>query len=102
MHSGNSKHTMIYVMNYSILSSWLFCSVLLIIYLLYVQSYRKLAKKYHPDKNPNNGEKFKEISFAYEVLSDPEKRSDYDQYGLEGIQEGRGGGAGRSLYIRKF
>lgn len=55
-----------------------------------MQNYRKLAKEFHPDKNPEAGDKFKEISFAYEVLSDKEKRSTYDRYGLKGIQEGGG------------
>lgn len=47
--------------------------------------------KYHPDKNPNEGEKFKEISFAHEILSDPEKRKTYDKYGIKGLQEGSSG-----------
>lgn len=54
-------------------------------------SYRKLAMKYHPDRNPDNPEseeKFKEATEAYEVLSDAQKRQRYDQYGHEGIRGG--------------
>ena len=56
------------------------------------KAYRKLAVKYHPDKNPGNKEaeeKFKEISEAHEVLSDKQKRARYDQFGHAGV-----GGAG--------
>ncbi|KAI5310547.1 Type I HSP40 co-chaperone [Ascosphaera atra] len=57
-------------------------------------AYKKGALKYHPDKNAHNPEaenKFKELSHAYEILSDPQKRQLYDQYGEEGLEGGAGG-----------
>src|SRR3989339_705924 len=60
-------------------------------------AFRKLALKYHPDRNPGNKEseaQFKEIGEAYEVLSTPDKRRVYDQFGVEGLKAGGGRGAG--------
>lgn len=58
------------------------------------KAYRKLAVKYHPDKNPDNREtataKFQEVSEAYDILSDPEKRKVYDLYGEDGLKAGVG------------
>jgi len=63
------------------------------------KAYRKLALKWHPDKNPNYQEeatrKFKEISEAYEVLSDEKKRKLYDKYGKEGLEQAATGHGGR-------
>ena len=58
------------------------------------RAYRKLSKKYHPDlnKEPGAEAKFKEINEAYETLSDPQKKAQYDQYGFAGNQQGFGGG----------
>lgn len=60
------------------------------------KAYRKLALKYHPDKNKSAGaeERFKEIAEAYEVLSDKKKRDIYDQYGEDGLHGGAPGAGG--------
>ena len=66
------------------------------------KAYRKIAIKYHPDRNPGDKtaeEKFKEAAEAYDVLHDPQKRQQYDQFGFEGLQSmgGFSGGGGFSM-----
>ena len=64
------------------------------------KAYRKLALKYHPDKNPDDTkaeEKFKEAAEAYEILSDPQKKSRYDQFGHAGMGGGGFHGGGMSM-----
>src|SRR4029079_17984614 len=61
------------------------------------KAYRKLARQYHPDRNPGDKQaeaKFKEVSAAYEILNDKQKRSQYDQFGHAGPGMPNGGGAG--------
>ena len=59
------------------------------------KAFRSMAKKYHPDANPNDKsaeEKFKEVNEAYSILSDPEKKANYDRFGYAGVDPNAGGG----------
>lgn len=66
------------------------------------KAYRKLSLKHHPDRDGGDEHKFKEIAAAYEILSDPEKRKAYDQYGLEGIDDDGAGARGEDLFSMFF
>ena len=70
------------------------------------KAYRKLAMKFHPDRNPDNPkaeDQFKEAKHAYEILSDSQKRAAYDQYGHAGVdQQGGMGGAGAGGFADAF
>lgn len=69
------------------------------------KAYRRLAMKFHPDRNPGDAEaeeRFKEASEAYEVLSDAQRRQVYDQYGHEGLRQGGGGSHGAGGFADIF
>ena len=76
--------------------------------LLEIKKLIKAAMKYHPDRNPNNKDeaeqKFKEISQAYEVLSDPNKKRIYDQFGEDGLKNsgGMGGSSPFDIFEKMF
>ena len=66
------------------------------------KAFRKMAMKYHPDRNPDNKEaeeKFKEVNEAYAVLSDPDKKSKYDRFGHAGVDPNAGFGGGASISV---
>ena len=66
------------------------------------KAYRKMALKYHPDRNPGDAaaeEKFKEAAEAYDVLSNPDKKARYDQFGHAGMSGAAGGGGGLKVSV---
>jgi DnaJ-class molecular chaperone len=69
------------------------------------KAYRKLARQYHPDRNPGDKQaeaKFKEVQRAYDVLSDKNKRAQYDQFGAEGLEGGFPGAGGEGPHVYRW
>src|SRR5207248_4702731 len=62
------------------------------------KAYRKLVREVHPDKSPGNEERFKEVQGAYDILSDPEKRKQYDRFGSANGRVGGGPGPGGTTF----